>query len=136
MKVARGDEVELLLTFDSNNDNHGPSLKLSLSFSHNLQLYEPDEHLSLPLDIRNMEDKVASALGSDSTDYWASPTTQVFAFIGILWLSYQIFSFWRMIASLFILPGASVSPSRSASLTHRLEHTSTLSSSANTLSPA
>ena len=56
-----------------------------------------------------MEDKIATALGSDAGDYWASPTTQVFAFIGLLWLSLKIFSFWRMIASLFILPGTSVS---------------------------
>lgn len=55
-----------------------------------------------------MEDKVAAALGA-SEDYWASPTTQVFAFIGILWLSVKILSFWRLIASLFILPGTSVS---------------------------
>ncbi len=83
-----------------------------------------------------MEDKVVSVLGSDNTDYWASPTTQVFAFIGILWLSYQIFSFWRMIASLFILPGSSVSPGRSGSFVHRLEHTGISNSSANTLCPA
>jgi 17beta-estradiol 17-dehydrogenase / very-long-chain 3-oxoacyl-CoA reductase len=54
-----------------------------------------------------MKDKVAQALGGD--DYWASPTTQIFAFIGVLWLSLKIFSFWRMIASLFVLPGTSVS---------------------------
>ena len=41
-------------------------------------------------------------------DKWAAPTTQVFAFIGLLWLSTKIFSFWRLIASLFILPGANV----------------------------
>ena len=41
-------------------------------------------------------------------DYWASPTTQVFAFIGLLWVSLKIFSFWRLIASLFVLPGVSV----------------------------
>ncbi|KAK5166864.1 uncharacterized protein LTR77_007593 [Saxophila tyrrhenica] len=56
-----------------------------------------------------MADKIASALGSDSNDYYASATTQTFAFIGLLWLSLKIFSFWRMIASLFILPGASLS---------------------------
>lgn len=57
-----------------------------------------------------MEDKVAKILtNNDTTDYWASPTTQVFAFIGLLWLSLKIFSFWRMIASLFVLPGISVS---------------------------
>lgn len=54
-----------------------------------------------------MEDKIAQALGDD-TDYWASPTTQVFAFIGLLWLSLKIFSFWRMLASLLVLPGTSV----------------------------
>lgn len=41
-------------------------------------------------------------------DKWASPTTQVFAFIGILFVTLKIFSFWRLIASLFILPGVSV----------------------------
>jgi hypothetical protein len=38
-------------------------------------------------------------------DQLAVPATQVFAFIGLLWLSLKIFSFWRLIASLFILPG-------------------------------
>jgi len=42
-------------------------------------------------------------------DKWASPTTQVFAFIGILFVTLKIFSFWRLIASLFILPGISLS---------------------------
>ena len=42
-------------------------------------------------------------------DPWAAPTTQVFALIGLLWLCSKIFSFWRAIASLFFLPGASVS---------------------------
>ncbi|CAK4034846.1 Very-long-chain 3-oxoacyl- reductase [Lecanosticta acicola] len=42
-------------------------------------------------------------------DKWAGPTTQVFAFIGLLWLSTKIFSFWRLIASLFLLPGAKLS---------------------------
>ncbi|KAK0936084.1 hypothetical protein LTR29_012362 [Friedmanniomyces endolithicus] len=46
---------------------------------------------------------------ASSADKWASPATQVFAFIGLLWLSLKIFSFWRMIASLFILPGISLS---------------------------
>jgi len=41
-------------------------------------------------------------------DPWAAPATQAFAFIGVLWVSYKIFSFWRLIASLFILPGQSV----------------------------
>jgi 17beta-estradiol 17-dehydrogenase / very-long-chain 3-oxoacyl-CoA reductase len=41
-------------------------------------------------------------------DQLAVPATQVFAFIGLLWLSLNIFSFWRLIASLFILPGISV----------------------------
>jgi len=43
------------------------------------------------------------------TDYWASPTTQIFAFIGLLYITLKIFSFWRLIASLFILPGTNVS---------------------------
>ncbi|KAK3672059.1 hypothetical protein LTR78_008029 [Recurvomyces mirabilis] len=43
------------------------------------------------------------------TDYWASPTTQVFAFIGLLYITLKIFSFWRLIASLFILPGTNLS---------------------------
>ena len=41
-------------------------------------------------------------------DPWAAPATQAFAFIGVLYVSYKIFSFWRLIASLFILPGQSV----------------------------
>jgi 17beta-estradiol 17-dehydrogenase / very-long-chain 3-oxoacyl-CoA reductase len=41
-------------------------------------------------------------------DPWAAPTTKAFAFIGVLWVSYKILSFWRLIASLFILPGQSV----------------------------
>lgn len=41
-------------------------------------------------------------------DPWASPTQQVFTVIGIVFVSYKIFTFWRMIASLFILPGKSV----------------------------
>lgn len=45
----------------------------------------------------------------DTFDKWAIPTTQVFAFIGVLYVSLKIFSFWRLIASLFILPGTSVS---------------------------
>jgi len=44
-----------------------------------------------------------------STDPWAASTTQAFALIGVLWLSSKIFSFWRLIASLFVLPGTSVS---------------------------
>ena len=51
-----------------------------------------------------MEDKIAQALGSDD-DHWVSPTTQVFAFVGLLYLSLKILSFWRMIVSLLILPG-------------------------------
>jgi len=50
----------------------------------------------------HVKDKVTSA------DKWASPATQLFAFVGLLWLSLRIFSFWRMIGSLFILPGISV----------------------------
>ena len=41
-------------------------------------------------------------------DPWASATTKAFAFIGVLWVSFKIFSFWRLIVSLFILPGQSV----------------------------
>jgi len=41
-------------------------------------------------------------------DPWAAPGTKLFAFIGVVYVSYKIFSFWRMIASLFILPGQSV----------------------------
>jgi 17beta-estradiol 17-dehydrogenase / very-long-chain 3-oxoacyl-CoA reductase len=41
-------------------------------------------------------------------DQLAVPATQLFAFIGLLWLSLKILSFWRLIASLFILPGISV----------------------------
>lgn len=41
-------------------------------------------------------------------DPYAAPTTQVFAAMGLLWLSWHIFSFWRLMASLFILPGTSV----------------------------
>ena len=54
-----------------------------------------------------MEDKISLVVGE--TDYWTSPTVQIFAFIGLLWLSLKIFSFWRMITSLFFLPGISVS---------------------------
>jgi 17beta-estradiol 17-dehydrogenase / very-long-chain 3-oxoacyl-CoA reductase len=43
-----------------------------------------------------------------SIDPWASVTTKAFALIGVLWVSFKIFSFWRLIASLFILPGQSV----------------------------
>ncbi|EME79414.1 uncharacterized protein MYCFIDRAFT_50782 [Pseudocercospora fijiensis CIRAD86] len=42
-------------------------------------------------------------------DPWAAPSTHVFAFIGLLFISVKIFSFWRLIASLFILPGISLS---------------------------
>ena len=41
-------------------------------------------------------------------DTLTKPVTAIFAFIGILYVSLKIFSFWRMIASLFILPGKSV----------------------------
>lgn len=40
-------------------------------------------------------------------DPWAAPSTRVFALIGLLFISVKIFSFWRLIASLFILPGIS-----------------------------
>ena len=62
-----------------------------------------------------MEDRIAQGLGAaiggsaEDYDYYAAPSTQVFAFIGLLWLSLKIFSFWRMIASLFVLPGKDVS---------------------------
>lgn len=42
-------------------------------------------------------------------DPYASATTKIFAGVGVLYLSLKIFSFWRLIASLFILPGQSVS---------------------------
>lgn len=58
---------------------------------------------------QQMADKANAAMESlTDIDYWALPTTQVFAFIGILWLSLKVFSFWRLIASLFVLPGTSV----------------------------
>jgi len=56
---------------------------------------------------------------ASSADKWASPATQVFAFIGLLWLSLKIFSFWRMIASLFILPGISVRCSHDSRLLYQ-----------------
>ncbi|THW54089.1 NAD(P)-binding protein [Aureobasidium pullulans] len=37
------------------------------------------------------------------------PVTAVFAAIGLLFITLKIFSFWRLIASLFILPGTSLS---------------------------
>lgn len=45
---------------------------------------------------------------AESIDRWAAPSTQLFAIIGLLWISIKILSFWRMIASLFFLPGVSV----------------------------
>ncbi|KAK4629364.1 Very-long-chain 3-oxoacyl-CoA reductase [Fulvia fulva] len=42
-------------------------------------------------------------------DIHAAPTTQAFAFIGIAFIACKIFCFWRLIASLFILPGAQLS---------------------------
>ncbi|KXT15068.1 hypothetical protein AC579_1503 [Pseudocercospora musae] len=42
-------------------------------------------------------------------DPWAAPSTQVFAFIGLLFISVKIFSFWRLIASLLVLPGIPLS---------------------------
>jgi 17beta-estradiol 17-dehydrogenase / very-long-chain 3-oxoacyl-CoA reductase len=44
-------------------------------------------------------------------DPWKEPVTALFAGIGLLYISLKIFSFWRLIASLFILPGTSVSVS-------------------------
>ncbi|KAK5107349.1 hypothetical protein LTR62_001365 [Meristemomyces frigidus] len=44
-----------------------------------------------------------------NVDFWASPTTQVFAFIGLLYITLKIFSFWRLIISLFVLPGTALS---------------------------
>ena len=78
-----------------------------------LQLEQPrlDTTLSVFLiqlsDVDKMEDKIASVISDQ--DYWASPTTQIFAFIGLFWVSLKILSFWRMIVSLFILPGVNVS---------------------------
>ena len=65
-----------------------------------------------------MENKIAQALGDTENDYWASPTTQVLAFIGLIWVSWRILSFWRMIASLFILPGISVSTISKSNIFH------------------
>ncbi|KAI7549481.1 Very-long-chain 3-oxoacyl-CoA [Hortaea werneckii] len=48
-------------------------------------------------------------LAEVAEDGWAAPVTAVFAFIGVLWLSLRIFSFWRLVASLFVLPGTSLS---------------------------
>ncbi|KAI7362380.1 Very-long-chain 3-oxoacyl-CoA [Hortaea werneckii] len=48
-------------------------------------------------------------LAEVAEDAWAAPVTAVFAFIGVLWLSLKIFSFWRLVASLFVLPGTSLS---------------------------
>lgn len=42
-------------------------------------------------------------------DPWKEPVTAVLAVIGILFVTLKIFSFWRLIASLFILPGIPVS---------------------------
>lgn len=41
-------------------------------------------------------------------DPFAKPAAFVFSLIGVLYVSSKIFSFWRMIASLFILPGESL----------------------------
>jgi 17beta-estradiol 17-dehydrogenase / very-long-chain 3-oxoacyl-CoA reductase len=51
-------------------------------------------------------------------DKYAVPATQALAFIGLLWITLKIFSFWRLIASLFILPGISV---RSNNLHHCID---------------
>ncbi|KAI7182174.1 hypothetical protein D0869_02087 [Hortaea werneckii] len=48
-------------------------------------------------------------LAEVAEDASAAPVTAVFAFIGVLWLSLKIFSFWRLAASLFVLPGTSLS---------------------------
>lgn len=42
-------------------------------------------------------------------DPWKEPVTAALAVIGILFVTLKIFSFWRLIASLFILPGIPVS---------------------------
>ncbi|KAF2152093.1 NAD(P)-binding protein [Myriangium duriaei CBS 260.36] len=42
-------------------------------------------------------------------DPWARPAAFAFSLIGVLFVSVKIFSFWRMVASLFILPGESLS---------------------------
>jgi 17beta-estradiol 17-dehydrogenase / very-long-chain 3-oxoacyl-CoA reductase len=57
---------------------------------------------------QKVADTANEALNQLTMDPWASTTTQVFALIGLLYLSVKIFSFWRMIASLFILPGTNV----------------------------
>jgi len=41
-------------------------------------------------------------------DTLTKPVTAIFAFVGILYISLKIFSFWRLVASLFVLPGKSV----------------------------
>ena len=72
-----------------------PSLSIVglLSFEHQLH-----RTTSLPPTMDNL----------NPIDPWAAPATKVAAFIGVFWVSYKILSFWRMIASLFILPGQSV----------------------------
>lgn len=42
-------------------------------------------------------------------DPWAKSAVFGFSLVGVLFVSLKIFSFWRMIASLFIIPGESVS---------------------------
>ena len=42
-------------------------------------------------------------------DPWKQPATTALALIGVLFITVKIFSFWRLIASLFILPGTAVS---------------------------
>ncbi|KAJ9629708.1 hypothetical protein H2203_002089 [Taxawa tesnikishii (nom. ined.)] len=42
-------------------------------------------------------------------DPWVKPLTGIFTFVGILYVTLKIFSFWRLIASLFFLPGTSLS---------------------------
>ncbi|KAK5111293.1 hypothetical protein LTR85_012188 [Meristemomyces frigidus] len=58
---------------------------------------------------QKMAETADGMMHSLTEDTWATPTTQLFAFIGVLWLSLKVFSFWRLIASLFILPGTSLS---------------------------
>lgn len=84
----------------------------------NSQLFavSPNYSLELPASLtrppRHPACQLALADDMDSVnpiDPWAAPTTKVFALIGVVWLSLKIFSFWRLIASLLIIPGQKVS---------------------------
>ena len=53
-------------------------------------------------------------------DQLAKPVTAIFAAIGIIYVTLKIFSFWRLFASLFILPGESVGNKCSISIVHHV----------------